>query len=72
MRNKASKAVSKAMRENDEQVLTELQNNPNGIFRLVIGLKTDSKAVVDGRCIRESDGKLCFSDNERGLEGLYG
>ena len=36
------------------------------MFRLVIGLKTDSKQVEGGRCMRGSDGKLCFSDNERG------
>ena len=36
------------------------------MFRLVIGLKTDSKQFEGGRCMRESDGKLCFSDNERG------
>ena len=35
MKNKASKAVSKAMREMVEEVLTELQNCPNGMFRLV-------------------------------------
>ena len=33
---------------------------------LVKGLKTDSKEVEGGRCIKLSDGKLCFSENERG------
>ena len=43
------------------------------MFRLVKGLKTDSKEVVGGRCMRGSDGKLCFSEKERdSLEGLYG
>ena len=45
MINKASKAVSKAMREKVEEVLTELQHCPNGMFRPVKGLKTDSKEV---------------------------
>ena len=34
--------------------------------RLVIGLKTDSKVVEGGSCVRGSDGKLCFSVKERG------
>ena len=41
MNNKAKKAVSKAMREKAEVTLTELRNYPNGVFRLVIGSKTD-------------------------------
>ena len=35
------------------------------MFRVVKGLKTDSKEVEGGRCMRESDGKLCFSEKER-------
>ena len=51
----------KAMREKVEEALTELQNCPYGMFRIVKGLKTDSKDVEGG-----SDGKLCFSEKERG------
>ena len=36
------------------------------MFRLVNGLKTDSKEVEDGMCMRGSDGKLCFCEKERG------
>ena len=36
------------------------------MFRLVIGLKTDSKEVEGRGCMRGSDGKLCFSEKERG------
>ena len=36
------------------------------MFRLVNRLKTDSKEVEGGRCMRGSDGKLCFSEKERG------
>ena len=36
------------------------------MFRLVKRLKTDSKEVEGGRCMRGSDGKLCFSEKERG------
>ena len=67
MKNKANKSVSKAMREMAEEVLTELQNCPNGMFRLVRGLKTDSKEFEGGRCVIGSDGKLCFSEKERGI-----
>ena len=61
-----NKAVSKAMREKTEEALTELQNCPNGMFRLVKGLETHSKEFEGGRCMRGSGGKLCFSEKERG------
>ena len=60
-----NKVVSKAMREKAEVALTELQIFPNGMFRLVNGLKTDSKEVEGGRCMKGSDGKLCFSEKEK-------
>ena len=50
-----------------EETFTELQDCLNGIFRLVKGLKTDSKEVEGGRCMRGSDGLLCFSEKERGI-----
>ena len=59
-----NKVVSKAMREKAEEALTEIQNFPNGMLRLVKGVKTCSKG--GGRCMRVSDGKLCLSDKERG------
>ena len=36
------------------------------MFRLVNILKNDSKEVEGGRCMRGSDGKLRFSEKERG------
>ena len=66
MKNKTNKAVSKEMREKAEEALTELQYCPYGMFRLVKGLKTDSKEVEGERCMRGSDGKLCFHVKERG------
>ena len=36
------------------------------MLRLVKGLKIDSKEVEGGRCMRGSDGKLCFVKKERG------
>ena len=54
------------MKEMAEEALTELQNCLNGMFRLVKVMKTDSKEVEVGRCMRGSDGKLSFSEKERG------
>ena len=36
------------------------------MFTIVKALKTDSKEVEGGRCMRGSDEKLCFSEKERG------
>ena len=36
------------------------------MLSLVEGVKTDSKEVQGGRCMRESDGKLCLSKKEGG------
>ena len=36
------------------------------MIRLVKGLKTDSKEVEGGWCMRGSDGKLCLRKKERG------
>ena len=36
------------------------------MLRQVKGLKTDSKEVEGGRCMRGSDGELHFSEKERG------
>ena len=49
MKNKANKAVSKATKEKAGEVLTELQNCQNGMFRLVKGLKPIvRKLTVEG------------------------
>ena len=36
-------------------MLTEFKNCPNGMFRLVKGLNTDSREVEGGRCMKGSD-----------------
>ena len=36
------------------------------MLRLITGLMTDSKEIEGGGCKRGSDGKLCFSEKERG------
>ena len=63
---KQGKQFQKAMREKVEEALTVLKNGPNGMFRLVEGLRTDSKEVEGGRCMIGIDGKLCFTENESG------
>ena len=50
------------MREKAVEALTELKKCPNGMFRLVYGLRTDSKEVEGGKCMRGQDEKLCFSE----------
>ena len=52
------------MRKKAEEGLTDLNVCQDGMFRLVNGLKTVSKDVEGG-----SDGKLCFSEKERGTHG---
>ena len=47
MKNKAKKAVSKAMRVKVEEALTELRNCPNWMFRLVRGLIAKKLKVED-------------------------
>ena len=66
MKNTAKEAVSEALREKAEEVLTELQHCSNWIFILTKGLKIESREVEVGRCMRGSDGNLCFSEKERG------
>ena len=45
---------------NLEQVLAELKNCPDGIFVLATGLKINSRELEVARCMKGSDGKLCF------------
>ena len=45
-------------------MISELKSCLNGMFRLVRALKIDE--VEEKRCVRGSDGKLCFSEKERG------
>ena len=45
-------------------MLTDFKNYQNGRIRLR-GLKTDGKEVEGGRCMRGSDEKLCFCEEER-------
>ena len=51
MKNKAKKAVSNEVREKAYELIIELMNYPNGMFRLVKGLMIYSKEVYGERCM---------------------
>ena len=68
MMNKAKKAVSKAVSEKAVEKLFGWKRCPRGMFRLVKELKTDSIEVEGRRCMRGSDGKLCFKRYD--MEGI--
>ena len=46
------------MRDKAEDVVIELKHYPHGKLRPAKGMKSDSKEVEGGRCMRGSDGKL--------------
>ena len=62
MKNRTKKIVAKAMKEAVERELRELSDHPNKVFRLVKSMKKDEKDVEGGRCMRNSDGRLNFSE----------
>ena len=66
MKNRAKKAVAKAMRKEAEQELCKLSENPNEVFKFVKSMKKDGRDVEGGRCMRGSDGRLSFSEKDRG------
>ena len=51
------------MREKADEGHIETINCPNGMFRILTGLKIDIKEV-ERRYMRESDGKLCCTEME--------
>ena len=61
--------VKPFLRQWERRLIMHLLNKkkcPNGMIRLVKELKGYSNEVEGGRCMRQSDGKLCFSEKERG------
>ena len=63
MKNRAKKVVVKTMKEVAER---ELSEHLNKVFKLVKSVKKDGKDVEGGRCMRSSDGRLNFTDKDRG------
>ena len=66
MTNRAKKVVAKAMKEVAERELRGLSEHPNKVFKLVKSMKKDGKDVEGGRCMKGSDGRLSFSEKDRG------
>ena len=66
MKIQAKKVVSKVMKEAAKRELRELNKHPNKVFKLVKSMKKDGKDVEGGRCMRGSDGRLNFSEKDRG------
>ena len=66
MKNQAKKVISKAVKEAAERELRELSKHPNKVFKLVKSMKKDGKDVEGGRCMRGIDGRLNFSEKDRG------
>ena len=61
-----TKNVVKATKEAAEWDLRELSEHPNKVFKLAKSMKKDGKDDEGGRCIRVSDGRLNFSEKDRG------
>ena len=53
------------MRREAVKELTKLNKKPNNIFTLVKFMKKDEKDIEEGRCMREKDGRLDFSEKDR-------
>ena len=66
IKNRVKKVVTKAMKEVAERELRELSEHPNKVFKLVKSMKKDEKDVKGGRCMRGSNGRLSFSEKDRG------
>ena len=66
MKNQTKKVVARAMRRETEKQLKGLEEKPNGVFKLVKCMKKDGKDVDGERCMRGRDGRLAFSEKDRG------
>ena len=52
------------MREKSENALDKWRNDPYVMFTLVRQLNIDNKGTDRGRCVIDSDEKLCYSKKE--------
>ena len=69
MKNRAKKVVAKAMKEAAEWELRGLNEHPNKVFKLVKSKRKAEEDIEGGRCMRGSDGRLNFSENNNGKAG---
>ena len=66
MKNRAKKVVAKAMKKEAEQEVRDLCENPNKVYKSLRLMKQEGRDVEGGRCMRGSDGRLNFSEKDRG------
>ena len=65
IKNRTKKVVANSMRKEAKKELAKLNKKPNNIFTLVKFMKKDGKDIEGGRCMREKDRRLGFSEKDR-------
>ena len=65
MRNQTKKVIAKAMKTEAKKEMEELHEKPNKIFKFVIFMKRDGKDVEGGKWIKDRDGRIGFSQEDR-------
>ena len=70
MKNRTKRVVANSMRKEAEKQFAKLNKKPNYVFTLVKFMKKDGKDIEGGRCMREKDERLGFS--EKKTEKEYG
>ena len=65
-KNCAKKVIAKAMKREAEVELEKLEENPKNVYKFLRSLKKEGKDVEGGRCMRGSDGRLYFSEVNKG------
>ena len=65
LKKKAKKVVARTMKIEAEKELNELGKTPNSIFKFLKSMKRDGKDVEGGSCLRDSAGRLAFSEDDR-------
>ena len=66
LKNPTKRVVAKVMKREAEQKLTNLEKRPNEAYKFMKTLKREGKDVRGGRCMKGRDGKLRFSEEDRG------
>ena len=65
MRNQTKKVIAKAMKTEAEKEMEELREKSNKIFKFVKFMKRDGKDVEGGKWIKDRDGRIGFSLEDR-------
>ena len=64
--NRAKKVVARAMKKEAEDDVLGMERSVHKVFKFTKRMKRDGKDVDGGRCLRDDDGRLCFTENQRG------